>query len=115
MHYQLNPKIFRMRIDDFYEFPIILEMPDSSVENRNKVEKKIIAELRKKYKGDKDFKEKLEAKGLGLAELSASTIKQTLIKGGFSLSIDLLASVIPGRAFLSAPAKSLLGTLQAKI
>lgn len=115
MHYQLNPKIFRMRIDDFYEFSIILEIYKNPQTKKETLEKKVITAIKNKAKSDAKLKEKLNRKGWDLESLSTSTIKEALIKGGFSFGIELLASIIPGGVFASGYAKQLLEKISSKI
>ena len=115
LHSQLNPKIFRIRIDDFLELIIQVEvMADPSVK-KSSIEKRIIKKIKANAKSDNNLKEAIEGNGCDIASLSAATLKSALVKGGFSFGVDLLASVVPGGAFLSGPAKALLGKISEKM
>jgi hypothetical protein len=115
VHYQLNPKIFRMRVDDFFELTMLLEHSINPEVKMEDLEKKVVKAIKMKTKGHEKFKAILNEQGSDLAQLTKSTLKQALVKGGFSFGIDLLASAIPGGAFLAGPAKTLLEKVSSKI
>ncbi len=115
LHSQLNPKIFRLRINDFYELSILLELYNNKNLKKKDIEQKIIKQIKTKAKKDNDFKKRLEDGGWNLKDLTASTLKESLLKGGLSLGVEALASFLPGGAFLSGPAQSFLYKISEKV
>ena len=115
LHTQLNEKIFRIRIDDFLEFCIIIESesnPDTSVKE---VEKNIIKFLQERSKEDQDFAKKIAPESNSWSKLTKETVKKSIVRGGLHFGIDVIASLIPGGALLSTPIKSLLTAIQGKV
>ena len=112
---QLNPKIFRVRIDDFFELAITFELKLQDTAKRKDIEKRLITELKTKLKNEDDLKKKLLGDKESLNNLTMQKFKEGLIKGGLHFGVDALASLIPGGAFLSESVKKLMDAIQDKI
>lgn len=120
LHSQLNPKVFRLRIDDFLDLLVAI---DDELENRNKNRE---SDLKSKYeliikhvkeavkKGDKAVSEVVKPDS-DFLNLTPKTLKEAIIKGGVSLGLNFIASLIPGGIFLSAPVKQLIETISEKV
>lgn len=116
LHYQLNPKIFRIRIDDFMELIIQFESVFNPGKSKKSIESKVLKLVNEKTDDNELLSELLTTgKGDGIGKLTKTTLKEALVKGGLSFGIDLLASLIPGGAFLSTPVKELLNKMSEKI
>lgn len=115
MHYQLNPKIFRIRIDDFLELIIQFELINSTGKKESDIEKRIINALKKIASSNEEVMKKVTCDGSSMADLTKTTLKESLVKGGIAFGVDLIASLVPGGAFLSEPVKKLLLNIKDKI
>ena len=115
LHYQLNPKIFRIRIDDFLEMAIQFELIFSQEKSREIVEKKILDQVKSLASKNDSLNKKLTTDKESLGQLTKTTLKEALVKGGLSFGIDLLASLIPGGVFLSGPVKNLILAIRDKV
>ena len=115
LHTQLNPKIFRIRIDDFIEIAITIEKQAHKDVKIGDIEKGIVNIIKERAKKDQDFAKKIQPKGKGIENIGKETIKEAMVKGGISFGVDLLASIIPGGAFLSDPTKMFLKAISYKI
>lgn len=104
----LGPKIFSIRIDDFFELIIQFELILSPDKNRESIEEKIIAGIKEIAKDDDKIKEELLADTTSINKLDKSNVKKAFVNGGINFGIDLLASVVPGGAFFSTPVKNLI-------
>ncbi len=109
---QLNPKIFRLRVDDFFELIILFESILNRTDNKETAENRVIEVLKGAASKNKEAMGKISKQENDLLTISKKTLKEGLVKGGFSLLIDLLTSLIPGGAFISEPIKKLFDTFK---
>jgi hypothetical protein len=115
LHSQLNPKIFRLRIDDYLEFALMLELENDSELKEDKLIEKILDSVKAMIEKNEQYRKNLGLDEDSLKNLSKKTLKESLLKGGFSFGIDLLASIIPGGSFVSESAKKLLNSISKKL
>lgn len=108
LYSQLNPKIFSLRIDDFLELVILFELILSPDINRETIEKSILSGIKDIAAKDAKIKEKLMVSTDSINNLDKTSVKETLVRSGINFGVDLLASLIPGGAFLSSPVKNLI-------
>lgn len=115
LYSQLNPRIFRLRIDDFLELIILFEKEANPEKSRELVENEVISGIKKLLQQNEQFSAKISTPKEKIGDVSKLTLKEALVKGGISFGIDLLASLVPGGVFLSGPVKSLLNAIKDKI
>lgn len=109
LHSQLNSKIFRLRIADFFELMITFETILNDSLKRPDLEKKLIKTLLESIKKDKKFESKFEK------SKTIEDIKSKLVSDGVSVGISLLCSAIPGGVFISEPVNRILNVIKDKI
>ncbi|MFW5776239.1 MAG: hypothetical protein ACOCZB_03010 [Spirochaetota bacterium] len=121
LHYQLNPKIFRIRIDDFIDLAVQIE---ASVEaavstgprpHPDEIRERIVGNLRARAAADTELSRQLEAAGTEPKALSWDSLKKAIATGGVSFGISLLASLIPGGTFVADAAKGLIQAIAKKV
>ena len=111
LHTQLNPKIFRLRIDDFLDVMVYLEAELNKSVKPDNIYKNLLEEIKKKAEKNDKFKEKITAAKSKEGEITVKSLKWCLMKGGVAFGIDILASLVPGGAIFSGPIKELIETL----
>jgi len=112
---QLNPKIFRLRIDDFLELMILVDVKIGESSDRDKKYEELVRNIKEKITNDEKLLEKLGIKKEGLNKLDQNSLKKALVHGGIAASVNLLASVMPGASFFSEPIKNIFIELSNKI
>ena len=115
LYTQLNPKIFRLRLDDFMEVTILLEIELNPTANKDEIQEKINNLVQDRINTDNDFAELFKKDDGSFKEITKTTFKEALVKGGMSLGVDILASFVPGGVFFAQPVKHLLETIKDKI
>ena len=110
---ELNPKIFKLRIEDFFELILLFDNNSNNL-NEDKKRDDYIEEFRKKLKKDKKILGEL-----GILENSdqqdcLKLLKDSLRKSSFSIGIEILSSLVPGGYFVSKPIQLLLNKLSEK-
>ena len=114
LHSQLNPKIFRIRIDDFVEIVIQIEAEQDAGESADKVRERLVKALKQRAAaGDELGKALRDAPGSGVLTLAA--LKKAVLKGGLSFGISALASLIPGGTIVAELAKRLIENVGSRI
>jgi hypothetical protein len=83
--------------------------------SESKIEESILRQLKKKAAQNKDMMEMLTAETADTSEWTKDTIKSAMLKGGLAFGIDMIASLIPGGALFTGPARQLLESVRDKV
>ncbi len=91
LYSQLNPKIFRLPIDDFFELAILFASEENPDKSREAIEERVLSQVKKLAAENEEVRTKISANEEGIADLPKSTLKYALVKGSISFGVDLLA------------------------
>ena len=114
LHSQLNPKVFRIRIDDFVEVVIQIEAELGEGESGDDVRKRLLDGLKARSAASDEIAKAIRGASGGKA-LTLEALKKSLIKGGLSFGISALASLIPGGSIVADLAKRLIENVAGRI
>ncbi|MBN2737443.1 MAG: hypothetical protein JXR70_10720 [Spirochaetales bacterium] len=115
LHSQLNPKIFRLRVDDFLELMILIDVKNGESSDRDKKYESLIKSIKAKVTKDEDLLKDLGLSRDDLNRLNQNSLKKALVHGGIATSVNLLASLVPGASFFSEPIKTIFIELSSRI
>jgi hypothetical protein len=111
---ELNPKIFKLRLEDLFELLLIFERileSGNQVNSNEDLIKTFSDNLRKRN----DLLKLLKIKDISESDNLFKLLKEGLRKTPISLGIEFLASLVPGGYFVSKPVVSILMSLSKKI
>jgi hypothetical protein len=111
---ELNPKIFKLRIEDFFELILLFDNQILDV-NESKTRDDYLIEFNKKIKKDKKLLGQLGAFSDATEKDCIALLKDALKKSSFSFGIEFLSGLVPGGYFLSKPIQMLLSKLSEKV
>lgn len=115
MHTQLNPKIFRIRSEDFFELFLLIaaaENPQADMDDiRTQLEEHIRAELARRA----DVQKRLSLPTDDAEGLAKLDVKKALFKGGLKLGLDMLLALLPGGSIISSLAFNFISALAGQI
>jgi hypothetical protein len=114
LHSQLNPKVFRIRIDDFVEVVIQIEAELGDGESTDDVRKRLLDGLKALSAASDEIAKAIRGAS-GDKALTLEALKKSLIKGGLSFGISALASLIPGGSIVADLAKRLIENVAGRI
>lgn len=114
LHTQLNPKIFRLALEDIVDLLIILETEKRVLDTTGKyqndpeliqktVRSKFLTSMQDNYKKGNNATEAIIGKGSSIKDITLDTFKEGILKGSVALSIDAISTFLPG-GFLLKPA-----------
>jgi hypothetical protein len=118
LHSQLNPKVFRLRIDDFMELLLAMDAELSKNNNFQSIESKydsILHYVKDNAQKGNEAVSKIFKSDDDISNLTKKSLKEAMVKGGISVGLDLLASFIPGGIILARPIKELIAVVRDKV
>jgi hypothetical protein len=111
---ELNPKNFKLRIEDLFELLLVFERKlsrEEKVLSNEDLIKSFAIGLRQR----RDLLEKLKISDFSEKDGYLKLLKDGLKKVHVSIGIDFIASLVPGGYLVSAPVKLILDRLSSKI
>jgi hypothetical protein len=114
VHYQINPKIFRVRIEDFLDLVAQLVSASETHRNPDDVLDEIVESLRQHAAEDDETRQRVEA-NVTSGPLSKENLKQTLISGGLKTVIGLVVNSLPGGPIFTTLVLPLLQNIASSI
>lgn len=111
---ELNPKNFKVRIEDLFELLLVIERKisnDDKVLSNEDLIKSFSISLKQRY----DLLEKLKISDFSEKDGYLKILKEGLKRVPVSMGIEFIASLVPGGFLVSAPVKLILDRLSSKI
>jgi hypothetical protein len=102
VEFQLNPKIFTIRIDQLFNLVVIFHAEQESKSSKE-IENVIFEAIKKVVKKEEKFSTELDDESL----LSMDKLKEAFVDKGVDFILDLLFSAIPGGTLISQLLKTL--------